>query len=60
MAPKTVAARAMTEAFLAQPILQWTMFSSLTALVGTPGQANYAAANLQLNELSRIQHNSGE
>ena len=60
MASKLVAGNTMANAFSPQPIQQWTMFSSLSALVGTPGQANYAAANLQINEFSKSQEQMGE
>jgi hypothetical protein len=60
MASKLMIANTMASAFSPQPIQQWTMFSSLSALVGTPGQANYAAANLQINEFSKSQEQMGE
>lgn len=59
MAPKIIAARGMITAFASVPVHQWNMFSSLSALLGTPGQANYVAANLQINEVSHQQHGKG-
>ena len=59
-APKTEGAYTMAMAMVAQPVLAWTMFSSITALTGTPGQANYAAANMQLNEVSKHHRNAGD
>ena len=60
MAPKSIVAQQMMMAFAPIPIRQWNIFSSLSALLGTPGQANYVAANLQLNEISQQQHGKGE
>ena len=60
MAPKIVVAQKMAETFSSMPLDEWTHFSSLSALLGTPGQANYAAANLQINEFSHQQEGSGK
>ena len=59
MAPKSIAARGMITAFASIPVHQWNMFSSLSAFLGTPGQANYVAANLQINEVSHQQCGKG-
>ena len=50
MAPKSIVAKEMINNFAPIPVHQWNMFSSLSALLGTPGQANYVVANLQINE----------
>jgi len=60
MAPKIVVAQKMFKTFATIPLGKWTHFSSLSALLGTPGQANYAAANLQINEFSHQQQGSGK
>ena len=59
MAPKTIVAKEMISRFAPIPVHQWNMFSSLSALLGTPGQANYVVANLQINEVSHQQHGKG-
>ena len=59
-APKAEGAFTLAMAMAARPVLAWTMFSSITALTGTPGQANYAAANMQLNEVSKRHRNAGD
>ena len=60
MAPKSIVAKRMMMAWASTPIHQWNMFSSLSALLGTPGQANYVAANLQVNEISHQHHVKGK
>ncbi|OXA45936.1 phenolphthiocerol synthesis polyketide synthase type I Pks15/1 [Folsomia candida] len=37
----------------------FVLFSSITSLIGTPGQGNYAAANALLDELSHYRHAQG-
>ena len=45
MAPKVDGCWNLHQASLQDPLEQFVMFSSISAIVGTPGQANYAAAN---------------
>ena len=59
VAPKLVAAQAMSSACSGHPITQWALFSSLTALLGSAGQGNYAAANAQLNAWADAQQHAG-
>ena len=59
-APKLLAAQRLGAACAAEPVGCWALFSSLSALLGTPGQANYAAANAQLNALADAQGQAGE
>ena len=59
VAPKLVAAQALSDACSGQPIMHWALFSSLTALLGTAGQGNYAAANAQLNAWADMQQHAG-
>lgn len=58
--PKLVAAQKLAAASAAEPVESWAHFSSLSALLGTAGQANYAAANAQLNTWADVQQNSGD
>lgn len=44
----------------AAPLTATVLFSSTAALLGPPGQANYAAANAMLNQLSDTQTQMGE
>lgn len=59
VAPKLTAAQALGAACAGEPIARWALFSSLSALLGTPGQANYAAANAQLNAWADAQQHTG-
>ena len=49
LAPKAGAARHLAAAQWALPVANSVAFSSMSALLGTPGQANYAAANAVLD-----------
>ena len=49
MAPKGRAAEALTPKLVAHPMALHVMFSSLAALLPSAGQANYAAANAELD-----------
>ena len=59
-APKLVAAQRLAHASSGEPVQACTLYSSLSALLGTAGQANYAAANAQLNTWAELQQSSGD
>lgn len=59
IAPKALASANLARATSGFPVKNWTHFSSLSAFLGTPGQANYAIANAQLNTWARLQRQQG-
>ena len=59
LAPKLAGALALASTTVASPIKSTVYFSSLSALLGTAGQVNYAAANEALNSVAEAQHASG-
>ena len=59
LAPKAEGADALHAASLDLPLDHFVLASSLSALVGNPRQANYAAANAYLDGLARARHAAG-
>ena len=60
LAPKTGAAAHLQQCCWGLPIFRWKLFSSLSGLLGTLGQANYAAANAGLDALADNMQDSGD
>jgi acyl transferase domain-containing protein/surfactin synthase thioesterase subunit/acyl carrier protein/NAD(P)-dependent dehydrogenase (short-subunit alcohol dehydrogenase family) len=59
--PKVVGARQIVDTLShASPVEQLVYFSSLSSHLGTPGQANYAAANSVLDEMARSSRAMGQ
>ena len=59
LAPKMVGAWNLHLQTRDLPLDCFTMFSSISSVVGTPGQANYAAANAFLDALAHHRHAEG-
>lgn len=59
LAPKAGTAACLAASTFAQPLAGTTAFSSLSGLLGTPGQANYAAANSALDALAEHSQAAG-
>ena len=59
MAPKVIGAWNLHMETLNTPLDFFVLFSSITSLVGNPGQANYVAANAFLDALAHYRHAQG-
>ncbi|MFJ1766976.1 SDR family NAD(P)-dependent oxidoreductase [Amycolatopsis sp. NPDC088138] len=57
--PKAEAAYALHELTLDRPLTQFVLVSSVSGILGGPGQASYAAANALLDDLARRRHDAG-
>ncbi|MFC3744410.1 type I polyketide synthase, partial [Paractinoplanes deccanensis] len=59
LAAKAHSARLLDELTLDHPLTAFVLFSSVAGAIGTPGQANYAAANAYLDALGRRMRKAG-
>ena len=59
MAPKVEGAWNLHRATLDRPLDFFIMYSSLSTVIGTPGQANYVAANMYLEALAEYRRGRG-
>ncbi len=59
LGPKSRGAILLHEALAAQPLDFFVLFSSAASLVGSPGQANYAAASASMDALAHQRHAAG-
>ncbi|WP_191253729.1 type I polyketide synthase [Amycolatopsis oliviviridis] len=57
--PKAEAALALHELTLGKPLTQFVLVSSVSGILGGPGQASYTAANALLDDLARRRHAEG-
>jgi phthiocerol/phenolphthiocerol synthesis type-I polyketide synthase C len=59
LAPKLRGALNLHAATLADPLRHFVLYSSVTTLLGSPGQGNYVAANAGLEGLARLRRQHG-
>lgn len=59
LAPKIDGARHLDRATRGQPVAHFVLFSSISALIGNPGQGAYVAANAYLEGLARQRRTEG-
>jgi NADPH:quinone reductase-like Zn-dependent oxidoreductase len=59
LAPKAIGAWNLHQQTRDLPLDCFVMFSSISSLIGTPGQANYAAANAFLDALAHLRRAEG-
>ncbi|WP_231932704.1 type I polyketide synthase [Micromonospora rifamycinica] len=59
LAAKAHSARLLDELTRDHPLTAFVLFSSVAGTIGTPGQANYAAANAYLDALGRSMRRAG-
>ncbi len=57
--PKVQGTWNLHQATLNQPVRRFVLFSSIAALLGSPGQGNYAAANAFLDSFAAYRHSLG-